>query len=274
MRWRRSRRTGRHSTWTRRSRYRVAIEGLDLDYSSDPADRLLSRPFATDPAARPSMPEADIQVFEARELAKGRRFREARALFEDAAAAAPWNRGALLGLADLAQRSARYEEGLDYANRALQLDAYDAQANFLAGNLYRALGRTADARDAFGWSARSVAFRAASYIQLAEIMVAAGDWGEAKRYAELALDFDRNSVPAWQLLALIGRADGDDGAARAAQQRLLEIDPLHHFVLAERWLAEPTSATQRALTGAMRSEYPEQTLLELAVGYANLGAHG
>ncbi len=251
--------------------FRVALDGLDLDYESDPAGRMLSRPFETDPEARPSLPEADVQVVEARELAKGRRYREARALFEAAAASEPWNREALLGLAALDLRSARYEEGLRHANRALQLDAYDAEANFLAGNLYRALGRTADARDAFGWAARSVGFRAAAYIQLAEIMTGAGEWEEAKRYATLALDFDRNSIPALQLLAINGRVTGDAASAEWARGRLLEIDPLHHFVLAERYLADPTADNSRALAGAMRSEYPEQTLLELVVGYAGRG---
>ena len=249
--------------------YRVALDGLDLDYESDPAGRMLSRPFATDPAARARMPEADRQVFEARELAKGRRYREARALFAEAAAAEPWNREALLGLAALELRSARYEEGLGYANRALQLDGYDAHANFLAGNLYRALGRTADARDAFGWAARSVAFRAAAYIQLAEIMTGAEEWEEAERYAMLALDFDRNSIPALQLLAINGRVTGDEAGAEWARGRLLEIDPLQHFVRVERWLAG--AATSATLNGALSSEYPDQTLLELAVSYANRG---
>ena len=250
--------------------FRVALDGLDLDYESDPASRMLSRPFETDPAARPSLPEADVQVFEARELAKGRRYREARVLFEAAAESEPWNREARLGLAALDLRSARYEEGLRHANRALQLDAYDAEANFLAGNLYRALGRTADARDAFGWAARSVGFRAAAYIQLAEIMTAAGEWGEAGRYARLALDFDRNSIPALQLLAINGRVTGDEAGAEWARGRLLEIDPLHHFVQVERWLAGAT-ATSPTLNGALRSEYPGQSLLELAVSYANRG---
>lgn len=249
--------------------YRVAIDGLDLDYGSDPAGRLLARPFATDPEARPSIAEADVQVFEARELAKGRRYAGARALYEQAAATEPWNRGALLGLAELALRSARYEDGLGHANRALQLDGYDAHANFLAGNLYRALGRLADARDAFGWSARSVAFRAASYIQLAEIMTGAGEWGEARRYAELALDFDRKSIPAWQLLAVIGRASGDGAGAERARETLLDIDPLQHFVLAERWLAG--AAPPGTLTEPLTSEYPDQTLVELAVSHANRG---
>ena len=250
---------------------RVQLPGLDLDYTTGSRDRALSRPFETDPDAWGSIPEADRLVYQARELAKGRRYGEARALFEEAAGQEPWNRGALLGLADLALRSARYEEGLEHARRALQLDTYDAAANFVAGNLYRALGRDMDARDAFGWSARAVAFRAASYVRLSEVMVGVGRWGEAKRYAELALDFDRESVPAWQLLAIAGRLSVDREGAERALAALLDIDPLHHFVLAERHLADREGASAEALLGALQSEYPGQTLLEMAVRYAGLG---
>ena len=250
---------------------RVQLPTLDLDYTTGSRDRALSRPFETDPSAWAGIPEADRLVYQARELAKGRRYGEARALFEEAAGQEPWNRGALLGLADLALRSARYEEGLEQARRALQLDTYDAAANFLAGNLYRALGRDMDARDAFGWSARAVAFRAASFVRLGEVMVGAGRWGEAKRYAELALDFDRKSVPAWQLLAIAGRHSGDPEGAERALAALLDIDPLHHFVLAERHLAEPAGARAEALLRRLQSEYPGQTLLEMAVRYAGLG---
>ena len=251
--------------------FRVALPGLGLDYSSDPDERMLDRPFEVDPDAWSSIPEADRLVFEARELAKGRRYPEAEALYREAAVLEPWHRGVLLGLGALALRSARYEEGLELARGALQLDTYDAEANFLAGNLYRALGRTADARDSYGWAARSVGFRAAAYIQLAEIMTEARQWEEARRYATLALDFDRNSIPAWQLLALVARQSRDEPGAERAHTELLRIDPLHHFVLAERYLGDPTAGNRLSLTGAMRSEYPEQTLLELVVGYANRG---
>lgn len=258
------------------SSYRVVLEKLDLDYASDRSDRLLSRPFAADDVA--GIPETDLLAFEARELAKGRRYREARVLFEEVVRAEPWHREARLGLAALALRSARYEEGLGHANRALQLDAYDARANFLAGSHYLALGRNADARDAFGWSARRVEYRAASYIRLAELATRAREWEEARRYAALALDFDRNSLPALRLLALHARRTGDGDQAEWARARLLEIDPLHHFALAEDWLEskalpemsdEPPAPPR--LSRALRSEYRDQTLLELATQYAVLG---
>ncbi len=270
--------------------WRVSAAGLGLEGCSNPGeagfggicgldgDRALSRPFATNAEAWDALPEADRLVFEARELARGRRYPEARALYDQALAAERWNRQALLGLGALALRSARYEEGLVHARRALQLDTYDPEANFLAGNLYSALERRADALDSFGWAARSVAFRAAARVRLAELALDGGDLAEARRNAALALDHDQASIPAREVMVIASRLAGDGiGAARVLAE-LLELDPLNHFFLAERYLAarddrygESAEGAAARLAASMRSEYPEQTLLELAVGYANRG---
>ncbi len=250
---------------------RVRAKALGLDYDSDPSARRLSRPFETDPDAFPSMSEADRTVFEARERMKGRRYAEARELFGKALELEPWNRDALLGTSELEYREGRYESGLEQADRARQLDAYDAKANFLAGIHDRALGRTDDARDAFGWAARSTTYRSVAYTQLAEIMVGKGDLGEARRYARLALDFDRFSVPAWRALAVAGRLSRNDSVSAEALGELSRLDPLRHAALAEAYLAHRTQDAADSLTRALGGEYPDQTLLELAVGYADLG---
>ena len=276
--------------------WRVALPGLGLETCSNAdepgldgvcgfgGEPSVSRPFETNAEAWDALPEMDRLVFEARELARGRRYAEARTLYERALAAEPWNREALLGLGGLALRSARYEEGLARARRVLQLDTYDPEANFLAGNLYVALGRRADALDSFGWASRSVAFRSAARVRLAELALEAGDMAEARRHAELALDYDRVSIPAREVLAIAAGLEGDDIGAAQVQAELLELDPLNHFVLAERYLAargersddaEAAGGAEAArLTASMRSEYPDQTLLELAVGYASRGLPG
>ncbi len=273
--------------------WRVALPGLGLEACSNAEEPGLdgvcgfggepsvSRPFETNSGAWDALPETDRLVFEARELARGRRYADARTLYERALAAEPWNREALLGLAALALRSARYEDGLAHARRALQLDTYDPEANFLAGNLYLALGRRADALDSFGWAPRSVAFRAAARVRLAELALDAGDLAEAHRHAGLALDHDRVSIPAREVLAITARLEGNEAGAAQVLAELLELDPLNHFALAERYLAASGEGSDAAeagggpeaarLTASMRSEYPEQTLLELAVGYANRG---
>ncbi|MHC4233690.1 MAG: tetratricopeptide repeat protein, partial [Planctomycetota bacterium] len=210
--------------------------------------------------------------FAGRELAKGRRYREAREMFEATLAEEPWHRDAMLALANLQYRSGLYQAGLDLVTRALQLDAYDAAANFATGNIYRALGRETDAREAYGWAARSMTHRSAAYVQLAELMLAGGDFKEAARYARLALDYDRYNIPARQVLAMVGRKDGDQKLAASMRERLLELDPLHHFAAAEIYLEARDAVSMNRATESLQSEYPEQTILELAVDYARRGA--
>ena len=254
------------------SAYRIELPALGLDYTSDAGTRALARPFPTGASARPHIPDTDRWVAEARELAQGRRYAAARTIFEQAVAEEPWHRDALLGLADLEYRRARYEAGAAHVTRVLQLDTYDAAANFVAGNLYRALDRVTDARDAYGWAARSMAYRSVAYVQLAELALADGHYAEAVRYAQFALDYDRYNLPARQVIAMAGRKRGDSSLATSIREELLEIDPLHHFAAAEAYLAAPDQASAKALTATWRSEYPDQTILELAVDYVRRGS--
>jgi tetratricopeptide (TPR) repeat protein len=252
--------------------YEVDLPALGLHYTSDARARQLARPFTTDSAAWAQIPETDRRVVAARELARGRRYHEARAMFESALAEEPWNRDALLGLADLEYRRGLYEAGLAHVTRALQLDAYDAAANFVAGNLYRALDRETDAREAYGWAARSLAYRSSAYVQLAELMLARGDLPEATRYGRLALDYDRWDIPARQVLAMVGRRGGDATLAASMREQLLELDPLQHFVAAEVFLSARGAASADSLIASLRSEYPDQVILELAVDCVRRGA--
>ncbi len=252
--------------------YRVELPALGLDYTSDAATRALARPFVTDPSAWPQIPDADRWVAEGRELAQGRRYAAARKSFERALAAEPWHRDALLGLGDLEYRRGRYDSGLTHVTRVLQLDTYDAAANFTAGNLYRALNRASDAREAYGWAARAMAYRSAAYVQLAELALAGGDDLETTRYARLALDYDRYNLPARQVLAMVGRKRGDSALVASMREELLEIDPLHHLATAEAFLAAPSQTSAQAMIATLRSEYPDQTILELAVDYVRRGA--
>ena len=61
----------------------VELSRLGLEYFSDPTVLALSRPFATDDEAMPSIPEVDRMVMAARELVQGRYHAGARALFAE-----------------------------------------------------------------------------------------------------------------------------------------------------------------------------------------------
>ena len=78
-------------------------------------------------------------------------------------------------------------------------------------------------------------------------------------------------IPGWRALAVIGRHADDGALSTEAVEELLEVDPLHHFAGAENYLGELTPAAAEALTTSLGGEYPDQSLLELAVGYTNLG---
>ncbi|MBP6715673.1 MAG: tetratricopeptide repeat protein, partial [Acidobacteria bacterium] len=254
--------------------FRVELRALGIDYNSDPTTRRLSRPFESDKAAVPATSPTDALVFEARELIQARRYEMARPLLEKALAANAWHHDGLLAMADLEYRRARFTDGLAHINRALRVDAYDASANFIAGNLYRALGRLNDAREAFGWASRSTTYRSAANVQLADLALGRHDWNEADRYAHIALDYNRLNLSAWEVIAIAARHRQAASVATSAATELLALDPLNHLVRAERYLAAPSAESLGALTSGFRSEFPDQSLLELAIGYANRGQSG
>lgn len=247
--------------------YVIDVPSLGLHYTSNAATRTLSRPFENDPAARTTIADVDALVFEAKELVQARRYEQARPLLAKALAKNAWHHDALLAMADLEYRRARYTEGLALATNALKLDTYDAAANMTAANLYRALGRTNDARDAYGWAARSLTYRTAANTSLADLALARADWPEAARYARIALDYNRLNITAWEALAIAARKSGDDSGAAAALGEISALDPLNHFVPAERYLEFPRDAERATFRAGLRNEFPDETVMELAAGY-------
>ncbi len=250
--------------------FRVALPALEIEHASDPAERRLGRPWTTPPAVTAQIPEADRLATEARQQALGRRYPEARLLYAKALEREPWHRGALLGMAELELRRGRYAEGLALVRRLQSLDAYDADVNFLAGTLHHVLEHDADALDALGWAARSPLYRVTASVQMAEIELSRGKLAEARRHATEAIDFDRRNLPAREILMMIADRTGDRAASDSLATAMLAIDPLHHFVAAERALHGPSAlATVRSSLGG---EYPHQVVLELAIDMARRGA--
>ena len=148
----------------------------------------------------------------------------------------PFHMGAMLRLSELRYRQGLYDDGLKHALRALQLDTYHPEANYLAGMLYRAKRDYLNAKETLGWAARSMEFRSAAYAQLAEVLIAEEDFTRALTYSEQALDFNRYSINAWQAYAISARKLGQTTEAQKALKEILEIDPINHFVRFESYL--------------------------------------
>ena len=181
------------------------------------------------------------------ELARQRSYADAMARFLACLEKEPGHVRALGRVAELYVKRAEYDKALDYARRALAINTYDAPANFIYGVINRELGRTADAKDGFGWAARSLEFRSAANEQLAELSLLEKDLDRAALYAGRSLDYNQLNLNARQVMAVIPRLRQDQAAAAKELEGILAIDPLSHFARFERALLDPGEVGEREL---------------------------
>ena len=126
--------------------FEITVEGLDLYYNSDPLKIRVDRPYILDETILSDMSEEDKKFHAGYEFLKERQYQKAQELFEQVLKKAPNHLDANKGMADLYFRSGRYEKGIQLIKKNLQMNTYDPKANFIAGNLYRALGKNTKAR--------------------------------------------------------------------------------------------------------------------------------
>ena len=115
--------------------YEVKVEKLNLHYTSDRQSLRLKRPFSSDSEVVADVPDVERMVNQGMEYLKARRYGKARKTFKRVLAEKPNNPGALKGMVDLYFRSGEYNDGLNSITKVLQLNTYDAEVNFMAGNL-------------------------------------------------------------------------------------------------------------------------------------------
>jgi len=242
--------------------------GADLKYSSNPAANDLQRPIHYH-LPDESTPEGLYLSGEFQE--KQRQFAPAKTKYEACLQAEPQHTRAMVRLAELHLRRAEYVTALEYATRALKISMYDPDANYVYGVAARNLGQWVDAKETFGWAARSLKYRSNAGCQMAEIYVIEQNFALAVEYARRALDFNKFNLRAYEVLALAQRLQNDFPTARQTLANLEAIDPLNHFIRFERFLMDQTTANQTAFQQLIRNELPHETYLELAISYASLG---
>ncbi len=235
--------------------------------ASDP--NRLSRPFGAELA--PTLSEADDRYYQGRQEYNSRNYREALTQYETCLSLNPGHQLARIDLAELEFRNANYSKALTHILLALSTDFYDPHANFVAGSIYREMGQTIDALEAYGWSARSMEFRSGAYTAMAEIYLAQGDLEKAKTYGKKALDYDRHQVMAYQLLAVVSRLEDRPDEAAQWLKMLHEIDPLNHFGRFEQYLLKKPGMSLGTFDNGIQNEFPFQTYLEIASVYLKYG---
>ena len=154
-------------------------------------------------------------------------------------------------------RRGNYDVVHALAEKALAIDAYDAEANYLDGFAAFVEGDLATARERLGVAALSPGYASAALALVARSYLRENRKAEAKTAAEKALRFNPDNLDA--LLAKIV-ADRSDVAFRKA---VLERFPLFH---AARYESEGGGMWR-----LVKNELPMQTYHELMAWYAETG---
>jgi tetratricopeptide (TPR) repeat protein len=242
--------------------------GKTLVFNSDPKAGAIDRPLKFK-SVDESTPEG-LFLSGAR-YEKSRTFDLALEKYLACLAREPRHMRALARTAELYARRGEYEKGLSYAGWALEEDMYDPPANYVYGIIARRLGKIVDAKETLGWASRSLEFRSAANLRLAEIALTETRYDLAADYARRAIDVDTFNSPARETLAVALRESGKIEAARAVLDELLRIDPLDHLARFELHLLDPNDTTRNAFTAMIRNELPHETYIELAITYMRLG---
>jgi tetratricopeptide (TPR) repeat protein len=205
---------------------------------------------------------AEGLFFAAEEEMRQRNYQAALKLFRQCVEKEPAHIRAFVRIAEIHYRQARYPIAWTWAKTALQIDAYDAGANFIYGLARVKGGRVVEAKEAFGWAARSMEYRSAAYTELAAIYLREKTYHRAQFYAWKALDYNRFNIQARHISVLAyNKVRYKTGAARAIKD-ILEIDPLDALAHYE---------SSMPLGSLVRNELPHETYLELAIQYAGYG---
>jgi len=162
--------------------------------------------------------------------------------------------GALTGYE---MRRGNYEAVHALAAKALALDAYDAEANYLDGFAAFVEGDTATARERLGVAALQPGFASAALALVARSYLKDGNPSAAVAAAEKSLRFNPDNLDALLVKIIANRSDA------AFRKAVLERFPLFH---AARYEVEGGDVWR-----LVKNELPEQTYLELAAWYDETG---
>lgn len=151
---------------------------------------------------------------------------------------------------------------------------YDADANYIYGVIARRMGNLTDAKETFGWAARSMKYRASANCLLGEVYLLDKDYDRAHEFLNRSLDYDVHNIKTLQDLSTLYRLGKEPEQANKTLDRILAIDPLDHLARFERYLLDPSPAKLHEFKSLIRNELPHETYLEAAMHYVSLGLDG
>lgn len=176
---------------------------------------------------------------------------------------------ALTMLAQIRFRQGNYKATRELTKRALSVNTYDADANFIWGLANEKLGALPDAVDGYSIASFSDQFRHAALIRLGYLSMGANNWQGARERFNTVLTSDASNEEAENALLVVWRKTGEKAAALKAIGRMLEENPLNHSARFEKYLLTQAPVDRDAFISMIRQELPHETYLEMAVRYHN-----
>ncbi len=233
---------------------------FDFNTSEELEDRKLSKPVTITEDFDWNSEQG--MVTKAIELEKQRMYTDARESFEKLLQKNPANLDALIHIAGLKYRSMNYDKANEYALKALSIDTYNPEANYIFGLISKKLGKKYDALDGFSVAARSVSYKSVANMELASIYFKDGDMQKCLKYAYNSLDYDRYNINALKLKALAFEKLGKSQERQEVLNEILKIDPLNTFARFEK---------NDDFQVVLNYEMPDEICLEQAISYYKLG---
>lgn len=235
----------------------IRFNGLRL-WSTD--EQITDRPAKINPEF--SLESAQGQMIHGVYLTGMRQYDQAEKKVDRALELDPVLLPALTLKSMLCLRKMEYEKAYEYAGKALAIDQYDPQANYISGQAAVRLGKIYDAMDRFEIAAITTELRSAAYTQLAFIYFREGDKETAAEYARKSLVGNAYNLTAYQILQQVAPSD-------ANLAKIDQLSPLSHFADAERMLDGKISS--EAFRNGIFEEFYWQNYIEFAAFYHNLG---
>jgi tetratricopeptide (TPR) repeat protein len=205
------------------------------------------------------------------EKSRQRLYDEAKTFLNKCLAKDPYYMPAYTSLAEIDLKEMRYDDAEKKVLHVLSFNTYDPDANFLYGTLLGYKGEYNKARDAFGVTLRSPAYKSVSLNQLALLALKQKRYDEAWDYVMDAGLYNGMDINIYKTAAVIARLRGDEGNYRMLLRRLLTNDPLCHMAAFERYYSAGDSISRTAFTSTICGELKYETYIELALWYLNAG---
>ena len=129
----------------------------------------MDRSYSSNLSTLSSLTEVERNFIKANELFKERKYPESETILKIILGENPNHLKSNYLISDLYFRKARYNKALIHIKKILSINAYDSDAYFIAGNIYKALNSLYDAKEAYGWASRSTKYKSAALSQITEI---------------------------------------------------------------------------------------------------------